>query len=165
MLIVGYVINSVYTQPCAKFPAFVTHHECRPVFIFTLSYLTFEKISSVIDGTRIRGAFTSLESFGKTDYLQDYLLFKIINQILNIFYVYTILKHLRDSAYFISVTRLQSRFTGWVCSRYVPVFLRFPFYGSFSRMYGVKIQEAIRPFSEYTTFTDFFTRTLKPGMR
>lgn len=32
-------------------------------------------------------------------------------------------------------------------------------------MYGVKIQEATRRYSEYTTFTDFFTRTLKPGAR
>lgn len=32
-------------------------------------------------------------------------------------------------------------------------------------MYGVKIEEATRKYSEYTTFTDFFTRTLIPGAR
>lgn len=43
--------------------------------------------------------------------------------------------------------------------------MRAAFYGLFSKMYGVKIQEATRSYSEYRTFTDFFTRTLKPGMR
>jgi len=38
-------------------------------------------------------------------------------------------------------------------------------FGLFSAIYGVKIQEATRRYSEYRTFTDFFTRTLKPGVR
>jgi phosphatidylserine decarboxylase len=38
-------------------------------------------------------------------------------------------------------------------------------FGLFSFIYGVKIEEATRRFSEYTTFTDFFTRTLKPNQR
>lgn len=38
-------------------------------------------------------------------------------------------------------------------------------FGLFSFVYGVKIDEAVRRFSEYSTFTDFFTRHLKPGQR
>lgn len=39
-------------------------------------------------------------------------------------------------------------------------------FGLFSWMYGVKIEEAERDrFEMYDTFTDFFTRTLKPEAR
>lgn len=48
---------------------------------------------------------------------------------------------------------------------YLPVCLRSPLYGLFSVIYGVKIHEATRKYHEYTNFTDFFTRTLKPGIR
>jgi len=47
----------------------------------------------------------------------------------------------------------------------VPVYLRVPFYGLFSRMYGVKMHEATKSYRDYATFTDFFTRNLKPGVR
>jgi hypothetical protein len=106
MLIIGYIINFVYQEPCAKLPVFLQQHQCRPVFIFALSYLTFEKMSSAIDGTRIRGVLFSKDTFEKTDYLQDFPLFKVVSQLMNILYVYTLLKHFRDSAYFVSVTRV-----------------------------------------------------------
>jgi phosphatidylserine decarboxylase len=38
-------------------------------------------------------------------------------------------------------------------------------FGLFGYVYGVKIEEATRKYAEYRTFTDFFTRTLKPGVR
>ena len=47
----------------------------------------------------------------------------------------------------------------------MPEFLRAPLFGFFSFIYGVRIEEATRPFEDYTTFTDFFTRTLMPGVR
>lgn len=48
----------------------------------------------------------------------------------------------------------------------IPVVLRTPLFSSFSRVYGVKIEEAARDrFDHYTCFTDFFTRTLKEGAR
>ena len=65
----------------------------------------------------------------------------------------------------VSYTRVQSRLTGYACQVHVPVCLRSPFFGLFGRVYGVKIEEATRKYSEYKTFTDFFTRTLKPGVR
>jgi phosphatidylserine decarboxylase len=48
---------------------------------------------------------------------------------------------------------------------YMPICFRAPLFGLFSWIYGVKINEATRRFSEYRTFTDFFTRLLKPGIR
>ena len=48
---------------------------------------------------------------------------------------------------------------------YMPICFRAPLFGLFSAIYGVKIEEATRRYSEYRTFTDFFTRTLKPGLR
>jgi phosphatidylserine decarboxylase len=48
---------------------------------------------------------------------------------------------------------------------YLPICFRAPLFGLFSAIYGAKIKEATRRYSEYRTFTDFFTRTLKPGLR
>src|SRR5262245_27822623 len=36
---------------------------------------------------------------------------------------------------------------------------------TFARKYGVDASEAERPIEEYPTFTEFFTRRLKPGAR
>src|SRR3954471_21738998 len=36
---------------------------------------------------------------------------------------------------------------------------------AFARKYGVDVSEAERPIEEYPTFTEFFTRRLKPGAR
>ena len=36
---------------------------------------------------------------------------------------------------------------------------------AFARKYGVDVAESERPIDEYATFTDFFTRRLKPGSR
>src|SRR5437588_11280926 len=36
---------------------------------------------------------------------------------------------------------------------------------AFARKYGVDLSEAERPIDEYPTFTEFFTRRLKPGAR
>lgn len=35
----------------------------------------------------------------------------------------------------------------------------------FAAMYGIKVEEAEKPLSEYRTLNEFFTRRLKPGMR
>lgn len=44
--------------------------------------------------------------------------------------------------------------------------LRAPLFGLFSNIYGAKVEEATRDrYDQYTHFTDFFTRTLKPGAR
>lgn len=100
-----------------------------------------------------------------TRYLRDFPLLKIMGQFVNIIYVYKLLKKYQGIKYFVSLSRLQSRITGYVCKMYMPVCLRSLFYGLFSVIYGVKIQEATKPYHEYPNFTDFFTRCLKPGIR
>ncbi|KAA0255495.1 MAG: phosphatidylserine decarboxylase [Acidobacteria bacterium] len=42
---------------------------------------------------------------------------------------------------------------------------REPLLGRFARAYGVDLAEADRPLGEYTSFLDFFTRRLRPGLR
>jgi phosphatidylserine decarboxylase len=43
--------------------------------------------------------------------------------------------------------------------------LRAPLLGRFAKSYGANVEEADRPLEEYTSFLDFFTRRLKPGLR
>lgn len=96
----------------------------------------------------------------------EFPLLRIISSIANFLFLYKLLKKFKEIRFTISITRVQSRFAGFVCSRYVPRCIRKPFFGSFSYVYGVKIEEAVRDrYDQYTTFTDFFTRTLKPGVR
>ena len=81
-------------------------------------------------------------------------------------FVYKLLKKFKSWKYVVSITRLQSRLTGYICKMYMPVCFRAPFFGLFSKVYGVKIEEAERDrYHMYRNFTDFFTRTLKPGAR
>lgn len=47
----------------------------------------------------------------------------------------------------------------------LPDALREPLLGRFARGYGANLEEAGRPLREYRSFLDFFTRTLKPGLR
>jgi phosphatidylserine decarboxylase len=43
--------------------------------------------------------------------------------------------------------------------------LREPFLGRFAAAYGIDLAEAEKPLGDYTSFLDFFTRRLKPGLR
>jgi len=61
MLTVGYNLNLVYSEPCAKLPFLITETECRPVFLFALTYLTMEKALSTYLGTRIRGVYYAFQ--------------------------------------------------------------------------------------------------------
>ena len=98
-------------------------------------------------------------------FLRDSTLIHFIGRILNFVYLYKLLKKYQGLKFIVSYTRVQSRITGYVCEMYMPVCFRAPLFGLFSYFYGVKINEATRPYAQYTTFTDFFTRTLKPGYR
>ncbi len=54
---------------------------------------------------------------------------------------------------------------GWLGRRERPKWLVQFFLGWFARRYGVNLGEAARPIGDYRSFTDFFTRRLKDGMR
>lgn len=87
-------------------------------------------------------------------------------KVLNFVYIYKLLKKFHELRYIVSITRVVSRITGYICKIYVPVCLRALMYGSFSRFYGVNMQEAeVERYDHYACFTDFFTRKLKKGAR
>lgn len=80
--------------------------------------------------------------------------------------VYKALKKYNNLKYVVSITRNSSRLTGWLCSLWLPKPLRYVFYGSFAWFYGLNMQEVEEPdFGFYPTFTHFFTRRLKKGIR
>lgn len=58
-----------------------------------------------------------------------------------------------------------SRLTGWFAKRGVPGFLLRPMLRAYASRYGAKLEESSRPLEDFTSFTDFFTRTLKAGAR
>lgn len=85
--------------------------------------------------------------------------------IVNLRLIYRYLKKVPEIRYTVSITRVVSRITGYICYMPVPKFMRVPFFGTFAKVYGIDINESERYFDEFKYFTDFFTRTLKPGAR
>ena len=144
---------------------------CSAAFLYALTFLVFEKMLSNFLGQRVRG----LVSLGgmlspvptPTRFVDGEMpLLKLLSGIFNIIFCYKLMKKFTKLRYLVSVTRLQSRMTGYMCKMYVLPCFRRPMFGLFSKIYGVKIEEAQRDrFEQYTTFTDFFTRTLKPEVR
>ena len=144
---------------------------CSAAFLYALTFLVFEKMLSNFFGQRVRG----LVSLGgmlspvptPTRFVDGEMpLLKLLTGIFNIVFCYKLLKKFAQLRFLVSVTRVQSRITGYICKMYVLPCFRRPMFGLFSKVYGVKIEEAQRDrFDQYTTFTDFFTRTLKPEAR
>lgn len=58
-----------------------------------------------------------------------------------------------------------SRLTGWFARRKLPGFLLRPMLRMYARRYGANLAESARPLEDFSSFTDFFTRTLKDGAR
>lgn len=58
-----------------------------------------------------------------------------------------------------------SRLTGWFAKRRVPGFLLRPMLRAYAKRYGANLEESARPLEDFKGFTDFFTRTLKDGVR
>jgi len=91
------------------------------------------------------------------------LMFAIVWSIIK---VYDALKKYNSIRYTVSITRIISRFTGFICSLYIPYPLRYVMYGGFAKIYGINMEECEHPdFGYYATFTEFFTRHLKDGVR
>lgn len=61
--------------------------------------------------------------------------------------------------------RVLSGAIGWGGSRGIPARLRARLLTRFARAYGIDIDEAEKPLTEYAGFNDFFTRRLRPGAR
>ena len=80
--------------------------------------------------------------------------------------VYKFLKTYREFRYIISMSRIVSRITGYICAMYQPLPMRYLMYGGFAWVYGINMDEVEEPdFGAYDTFTKFFTRKLKKGVR
>jgi len=63
-------------------------------------------------------------------------------------------------------TRAFSRCWGYLCNLHIPKMLRSPLLGSYSYMFDCNLEEAVKSeITSYSTFNDFFTRTLKPNAR
>jgi len=58
-----------------------------------------------------------------------------------------------------------SRMFGWVAATPLPRFMREPILLSYSRSFGVTVEEAEKEIKEYGSLNLFFTRNLKPGAR
>ena len=104
-------------------------------------------------------------SMGWDEYIQN-LLGMIITTIYSVYGLYKCLKKYNTLKYTVSITRNASRFAGFICSLYVPVCIRPFFYGGFAYVYEIDMNEYEYPaFEHYNTFTEFFTRKLKAGVR
>lgn len=150
-------------KPVARMPIY-DGAGCTATFIFTLAYLVLGKLILRCSKTRKLNKKDHYPLSSR--YLKEVPAIEIFLKVLNFLYIYKLIKTFREFRYVISITRLASRFTGFVCKCYVPVCLRAPFYGSFGRFYGVKMEEAeIERFDHYRDFTAFFTRRLKKDAR
>ena len=90
----------------------------------------------------------------------------IFSVLCQIYSFYKMLKKYDDLKYVVSITRNVSRMTGFMCSLWLPKPLRYVFYGGFAKFYGINMEEVEEPdFGHYETFTKFFTRNLKEGVR
>lgn len=61
--------------------------------------------------------------------------------------------------------RRLSRLVGRAARVELPRWLLRPLLATYARFYGVRREEMARPLGAYTSFVDFFTRTLAPGAR
>lgn len=69
------------------------------------------------------------------------------------------------SAWRVTPQRALSEIIGWGARRSLPAAVRASFLRSFARKYGIDVDEAEKPLSEYSGLQEFFTRRLRPGAR
>jgi phosphatidylserine decarboxylase len=69
------------------------------------------------------------------------------------------------SAWRVTPQRALSEIIGWGARRNLPGSVRASFLRSFARKYGIDIDEAEKPITDYSGLQEFFTRRLRPGAR
>ena len=90
----------------------------------------------------------------------------IITMYYSVLPLYQALKKYNSIKYTVSFSRAVSRLTGFFCSLYLPKPFRYILCGGFAKVYGINMDEVEHPdFGHYETFTLFFTRHLKKGVR
>ena len=132
-------------QTAALWPIEMEDRSCSAAFLYALTFLVMEKLLSNALGQRVRGLVTFSDTPLPTRLVDgDTPLLKLISFIFNIIFCYKLLKKFHQYRYVVSITRLQSRLTGYLCKCYVMPCFRRPIFGLFSAIYGVKIEEAQR---------------------
>lgn len=112
-----------------------------------------------------RSMFLNKSASNSKEYIKN-LIGLIFGYWCSIYSIYKALKKYKYLKYIVSITRVSSRLIGILCSLYIPIPFRFIFYGAFAKIYGINMEEYAEPdYCKYETFTKFFTRTLKPGVR
>jgi phosphatidylserine decarboxylase len=147
-------------------------------FLFALIYLSVKPLIRKVffrKGIRLAHSNTVsvpskvLFSLDEQMHWTDYLIscFGLFLSIfLSAYKLYKALKKYKSLKYIVSITRNVSRATGWICSLHLPKPLRYVMYGGFAKFYGINMEEVDQPdFGVYPTFTHFFTRRLKAGVR
>ena len=151
-------------------------------FLFVLLFITFKQLTRkclMLNTLRLlpqgQNTFSIPRSMlfkrniSNTDTSDDStvtLLCQMLSWWYSIYSLYKALKKYRNFKYIVSITRVASRITGIICATYVPKPIRYVFYGSFAKFYGVNMDEVeVSDFGHYETFTKFFTRKLKEGAR
>jgi phosphatidylserine decarboxylase len=69
------------------------------------------------------------------------------------------------SAWRVTPQRALSGIIGWWARRSLPAAVRSSFLQGFARRYGIRVDEAEKPLSDYTGLQEFFTRRLRSGAR
>lgn len=149
-------------------------------FLFVLIFISFKTVirKSMFDSSErivpqgssgVSVPIKALYSFNSTmswDELFHNFLGLILSSWYSLYAIYKAAKKYNNAKYVVSITRNVSRLTGWICSLYVPYPLRYVMYGGFAKTYGINMEEVEYPdFGHYETFTKFFTRHLKAGVR
>lgn len=144
-------------------------------FLFMALFFAFKQLVKQVDACPLQTSMSMAvpgralayidSSMGWQEYVQN-LVGIVATTLYSVYGVYKCLKKYNTVKYTVSLTRNASRFAGFICSLYVPVCIRPFFYGGFAYVYEIDMNEYEHPeFEYYNTFTEFFTRKLKPGAR
>lgn len=185
----GIVVARLPFEPYRIFQNFISYNltdvEINSVsapFLFVLLFITFKQLTRkclMLNTLRLlpqgQNTFSIPRSMlfkrniSNTDTSDDStvtLLCQMLSWWYSIYSLYKALKKYRNFKYIVSITRVASRITGIICATYVPKPIRYVFYGSFAKFYGVNMDEVeVSDLGHYETFTKFFTRKLKEGAR
>lgn len=78
-----------------------------------------------------------------------------------LFYIFMVLKQMKVNFHG-SLSKIFGKFAGFRA----PKFILVPFLKIYSALYGVNLEEMeVRRLTDFATFSSFFTRKLKPGIR
>jgi phosphatidylserine decarboxylase len=159
------------------------HQDHQPVsasFLFVLSFITlriilrnlfFEKSLRMVPDSSFNLSFSRkmfMTEDGEFDHqnLLQSIFGYFASTIHSVYSIYKMSKKYDFLRYTISLSRVVSRLTGFMCSLWLPKFMRYPVFGLYAWFYQIDMSEVlVEDFGYYETFTLFFTRRLKQDAR